>query len=189
MDGSDIADMSKKDIAKRVAVVPQTNKVSSFTVRDVVSMSRMPFQGMMSGCSKDDEEIIDHALEQTGLTKYTDSDISNMSGGERQRVIITRDIAQTRDVLLMDEPTLHLDINIDGSASVVNGLKAELGETGYPRDFRYQSREQVEFLVVELQRSRTPFFLRAYPGNTLDVTQYRDALPDIFSMIREGSFQ
>ena len=162
LDGSDIADMSKKDIAKRVAVVPQTNKVSSFTVRDVVSMSRMPFQGMMSGCSKDDEEIIDRALEQTGLTKYTDNDISNMSGGERQRVIITKAIAQTRDVLLMDEPTPHLDINIDGSASVVNGLKAELGETGYPRDFRYQSREQVEFLVVELQRSRTPFFLRAY---------------------------
>ena len=82
----------------------------------------------------------------------------------------------------------NTDINIDGSASVVNGLKAELGETGYPRDFRDQSREQVEFLVAELQRSRIPFFLRAYPGNTSDVTQYRDALPDIFSMIREGSW-
>ena len=113
LDGSDIADMSKKDIAKRVAVVPQTNEVSfSFTVRDVVSMGRMPFQGMMSGCSKEEEEIIDRALEQTGLTKYANRDISNMSGGERQRVIIARAIAQTPDVLLMDEPTLHLDINM-----------------------------------------------------------------------------
>ena len=111
LDGSDIADMSKKDIAKRVAVVPQTNEVSfSFTVRDVVSMGRMPFQGMMSGCSKEDEEIIDRALEQTGLTKYANRDISNMSGGERQRVIIARAIAQTPDVLLMDEPEVSLHI-------------------------------------------------------------------------------
>ena len=82
----------------------------------------------------------------------------------------------------------NTDINIDGSATVVNGPNAELGEVGYPRDFRDQSRPQVEFLVAELQQSRIPFFLRAYEGNTSDTEQYRDALPDIFSMIREGSW-
>ncbi len=82
----------------------------------------------------------------------------------------------------------NTDVNIDGSAVVVNGPEAELGAIGYPRDFRDQSRKQVEFLTAELQRSKIPFFMRAYRGNTSDPEQYRDALPDIFSMIREGSW-
>ena len=56
----------------------------------------------------------------------------------------------------------NTDINIDGSATVVNGPNVELGEVGYPRDFRDQSRSQVEFLVAELQQSRAPSFLRAF---------------------------
>ena len=82
----------------------------------------------------------------------------------------------------------NTDVNIDGSAVVVNGPEAELGAVGYPRDFRDQSRKQVEFLTAELQRSKIPFFIRAYKGNTSDPEQYRDALPDIFSMVREGSW-
>lgn len=82
----------------------------------------------------------------------------------------------------------NTDVNIDGSATVTNGLMAELGAVGYPRDFRDQSRPQVEFLTAELQRSRIPFFIRAYPGNTSDQAQYSDALPDIFRMIRQGSW-
>lgn len=82
----------------------------------------------------------------------------------------------------------NTDVNIDGSAAVVNGPNAELGAVGYPRDYRDQSRSQVEFLTAELQRSRIPFFMRAYAGNTSDPEQYRDALPDIFSMIRKGSW-
>ena len=82
----------------------------------------------------------------------------------------------------------NTDVNIDGSATVVNGPNAELGAVGYPRDFRDQSRPQVEFLVAELQKARIPFFMRAYAGNTSDPVQYRDALPDIFKMIRRGSW-
>ncbi|MDC7950636.1 hypothetical protein PAA26_00795 [Methanomassiliicoccaceae archaeon COG_1] len=79
-------------------------------------------------------------------------------------------------------------VNIDGSAVAVNGPEAELGAVDYPRDFRDWSRKQVEFLTAELQRSKIPFFMRVYRGNTSDPEQYRDALPDIFSMIREGSW-
>ena len=112
LDGDDLEDLSKKDIARKIAVVPQTNEVHfSFTVRDIVSMGRMPFQGMMEGMSHADEDLVDHALERVGLTEYADRHINVMSGGERQRVIIARALAQTPDILLMDEPTLHLDIN------------------------------------------------------------------------------
>lgn len=80
------------------------------------------------------------------------------------------------------------DVNIDGSAVVMNGPESELGAVGYPRDFRDQSRPQVEFLAAELQGSRIPFFIRAYEGNASDPAQYRDTLPDIFSMVRQGSW-
>lgn len=82
----------------------------------------------------------------------------------------------------------NTDVNVDGSAVVVNGPEAELGAYGYPRDYKDQSRKQVEFLSAELQTSRIPFFIRAYKGNTSDQEQYRNALPDIFTMIREGSW-
>jgi len=80
------------------------------------------------------------------------------------------------------------DANVDGSAVVFNGPMSEMGEIGYPRDFKDQSRPQVEFMIAQLQRSKIPFFIRPYAGNTADATQYRDSLPDIFGMIRAGSW-
>jgi iron complex transport system ATP-binding protein len=113
LDGKDLEELSKRDIAREVAVVPQTNEIRfSFSVREIVSMGRMPFQGMMEGDSSEDEKIIDDAMRQTGILGMADRHINTMSGGERQRVIIARAIAQTPKVLLMDEPTLHLDINM-----------------------------------------------------------------------------
>jgi len=82
----------------------------------------------------------------------------------------------------------NTDVNIDGSAVVFNGPRSELGARGYPRDYKDKSREQVEFMTVQLQQSRIPFFIRAYPGNTADVVQYRDVLPDLFNMLRQGSW-
>ena len=112
LDGEDLEEITKKDIAKRIAVVPQTNEVHfSFTVKEIVSMGRMPFQGLMEGMSRSDMDIVEESIARVGLTDYADRHINVMSGGERQRVIIARALAQTPDILLMDEPTLHLDIN------------------------------------------------------------------------------
>ena len=61
----------------------------------------------------------------------------------------------------------NTDVNIDGSAVVFNGPESELEDYGYPRDFRDKSRPQVEFLTAELQKSKIPFFIRAYKGNTI----------------------
>ena len=111
LDDIDMKDILKKDIAKKVAVVPQTNEIRfAFTVRDIVAMGRMPFQGLMSGESEEDIRIIDEAMKRTGLTDFAQRHINTMSGGERQRVIIARALVQTPKILLMDEPTLHLDI-------------------------------------------------------------------------------
>jgi len=131
VDGTDIAGLTKKAIASKVAVVPQTNEVNfSFTVREIVEMGRMPFQESFRGNSTSDTEIVDRALEQTGLTNMQDRLINTMSGGERQRVIIARAIAQTPQILLMDEPTLHLDISKQfDSLNLVTKLARENGMT------------------------------------------------------------
>lgn len=113
LDEEDLEGMRKKDIARKVAVVPQSNEIRfSFTVREMVEMGRMPFQESFRGSSSEDEALVDRAMELTGISGMSDRTINTMSGGERQRVIIARAIAQTPEVLLMDEPTLHLDINM-----------------------------------------------------------------------------
>lgn len=131
LDGSDLADMGKKEIARSIAVVPQTNEIRfAFTVKEMVSMGRMPFQGMMSGSTSEDELIIDEAIRKTGLSDYADRHINTMSGGERQRVIIARAIAQTPRILLMDEPTLHLDISMQFDAlNLVQKISKDTGMT------------------------------------------------------------
>ena len=112
LDGTDLDTLAKRDIAKTVAVVPQTNEIRfSFTAREIVSMGRMPFQRTMEGESREDARIVDEAIEKVGLTHLAGRHINTMRGGERQRVMIARALAQTPRILLMDEPTLHLDIN------------------------------------------------------------------------------
>lgn len=131
LDGSDLEDLQKKDIARRVAAVPQTNEINfAFTVREIVEMGRMPFQEALRGNSSEDEMIVQEAMEQAGVLGMADRHINTMSGGERQRAIIARALAQTPDVLLMDEPTLHLDISMQFDVlDLVHRLSREKGLT------------------------------------------------------------
>jgi iron complex transport system ATP-binding protein len=110
IDDTDLKDISKKDIAKQIAVVPQSNEIRfAFSVRDIVAMGRMPFLERFQVESSEDMRIVDEAMEKTNITEFADRSINTMSGGERQRVIIARAIAQKPEIILLDEPTLHLD--------------------------------------------------------------------------------
>lgn len=131
LDGSDLEQIPKKEVAQSIAVVPQTNEISfSFTVRDIIAMGRMPFKKVMDPETRDDIELIDQAIEATGLHNLQDRRINTMSGGERQRVMIARALVQTPKILLMDEPTLHLDINTQFEAlDLVSKLAREKGLT------------------------------------------------------------
>ncbi|MEO7454500.1 MAG: ATP-binding cassette domain-containing protein [Fimbriimonadales bacterium] len=104
IDGDNIRDLSQKEIAKQISVVPQTeDSVFEFTVYDVVAMGRFPWDDFDNGHIK-------WALENSGCQALVERRVTELSGGERQRVLFARALAQGGHVLLLDEPTAHMDV-------------------------------------------------------------------------------
>jgi iron complex transport system ATP-binding protein len=112
LDGVDLDTMSRRQIARRVAVVPQeTHPAFDYTVIEMVLMGRHPHIGVMALEGPEDVEIAHDALAATGTGALAERNYMTLSGGEKQRVIIASALAQSPDLLLLDEPTASLDLH------------------------------------------------------------------------------
>ena len=111
LDGTDIRELSYKKSAQTIAVLAQHNYYNfEFSVQDVVLMGRSPHKRTMERDNAQDYAIVAQALETVGMSDMAKRSFSTLSGGEQQRVILARALAQQTPCLILDEPTNHLDI-------------------------------------------------------------------------------
>lgn len=111
IDGQAIQKLPTKEVAKKLSILPQ-NPVApdGLSVSELVAYGRYPHQKAFSSTTKSDYEIIQWAIESTGLTALQDELVDELSGGQRQRAWIAMALAQKTGILLLDEPTTFLDM-------------------------------------------------------------------------------
>lgn len=111
LDGKSIHSQSTKEIAKQLAILPQ-NPVApdGLTVSELISYGRFPHQKGFGSLRKEDKDVIQWAIEATGLSSFHDRPVDQLSGGQRQRAWIAMALAQETNMLFLDEPTTFLDM-------------------------------------------------------------------------------
>jgi len=107
-----LSGMKRKEIARHIAMVPQNGGLYYHqTVFQFAMQGRSPHLSILGFESPQDEQITLEALEMTQLTRYLNSRVSEISGGEKQRLLLARALTQQTEILLLDEFTANLDIN------------------------------------------------------------------------------
>ena len=131
LEGKNIANLRFIDFAKRVSIVHQYNSAADdITVERLVSYGRTPYQKMLGTRTKEDEELVERAMEVTGILPYRDREIAALSGGQRQRVWIAMALAQNTKIQFIDAPTTYLDIRYQLEIlELVKKLNREYGIT------------------------------------------------------------
>jgi iron complex transport system ATP-binding protein len=109
--GDDFASLSTLQRARIVATVPQAVSMPpAFTVWETVLLGRTPYLGFLGQPSKNDEEIARQSLQRVSALPFIDRRVGELSGGEQQRILLARALCQSTPILLLDEPTTHLDL-------------------------------------------------------------------------------
>ena len=109
--GDDFASLNPMRRAKYIATVPQAVSMPpAFTVWETVLLGRTPYLGFLGQPSQHDEEIARQSLQRVSALSFSDRRVGELSGGEQQRILLARALCQSTPILLLDEPTAHLDL-------------------------------------------------------------------------------
>ena len=127
LNGQPIHDLPAREVARRVAVVSQENTIEfDLTVAEMVILGRLPHKRLFESDTDTDRAVVADALATVGCAALANRSFHTLSGGEKQRVLVARALAQQADHLILDEPTNHLDIRYQ---TEVLDLVAGLGVT------------------------------------------------------------
>ena len=129
LDGKVVSSMSRMEIAKRIGYIPQFHTpVFPYKVFDFVLLGRTPHIGAFSAPKKEDISITKNAIEAVGISHLVEKPYNEISGGERQLVMFAKAMAQEPDIILLDEPTSHLDF---GNQFKILNLIDNLSKSGF----------------------------------------------------------
>jgi iron complex transport system ATP-binding protein len=129
--GVDVRQIRRRDVARRLAVVPQeTHTPFAFTVWEMVMMGRTPHVRLFGWETERDRRAVSNAMILTDTLDFAARHFNELSGGEKQRVVIAMTLAQEAPILLLDEPTVHLDLHHQIQVlQLVRRLNKEQGKT------------------------------------------------------------
>jgi len=111
LEGVSIHDYKAKDLAKKLAILPQGPIApEGITVKELCYFGRNPYKNLFGSRTKEDDDMVQWAIEATGLKEFANRQLDSLSGGQRQRAWIAMALTQNTDILLLDEPTTYLDL-------------------------------------------------------------------------------